>query len=352
MLFDRISLVDAYGALQITEANEGKLAKILFHKTSYYGTKTVIRFDSLLELKTFINTSTSYQVFDPNCECATCDESIWTLLSFNVELPLRRYVSFVNNLRGLFESAEGALLNKLSVDALRAVFTSNIRLELLLNNFECVGYVQNQGKFVTPCDYIEVVKNGFYEEMFVLYKKTKNKFGLTKSSLFVDTCNDGIIETPYKWTTTTTTNAPLYSVETMFSISPTLPYTYASNVPNTPITTSNLTTGEEATHVIDIIGGYPWINVNQLTYTVSGFGVVFPQHGVTLYIGDHSLNVLLISGVITVAYTHFVGTNNLVQMITITDAPAPGPTTTSTTTTSTTTTSTTTTTTEAPIVLW
>lgn len=199
MIFDRISLVDAYAALQVTEANEGKLAQILFNRTAYYGTKTNVRFTSVSSLKTFIETEFAYQAFDPNCECGTCNESIWQLLSFTVQLPTRRFVTFVNNLRGEFESAEGAQLNKASKDHLARVFTKNAQLIRLKKDQSCFGYIENQGKYVSPCDYIELIKTVAHDDVIKLYQSTRNKYGLDRVEVYVDKCNEGIIEKAYNW---------------------------------------------------------------------------------------------------------------------------------------------------------
>lgn len=199
MIFDRISLVDAYAALQVTEANEGKLAQILFNRTAYYGTKTNVRFNSVSNLKSFIETEFAYQAFDPNCECGTCNESIWQLLSFTLQLPDRRFVTFVNNLRGDFESAEGAQLNKTSREHLQRVFKKNAQLTRLKKSATCYGYIENQGKYVSPCDYIDLIKNVAHDDVIKLYQATKGKHGLNRVEVYVDRCNEGIIEKPFEW---------------------------------------------------------------------------------------------------------------------------------------------------------
>lgn len=203
MLFDRISLVEAYDALRVAEANEGIISQILFNKTAYYGTKTVVRFDSVRQLRQHIEQHFAYQQFDPNCECATCNDSIWQLLSFTVQLPDMRYVSFVNNLRGQFESAEGALLNKTTKDRLALVFKKNARLAVVKNNATCFGYIENQGKYVSPCDYITVIKNAYHDELIALYLKTKGIYGLARTEIYVDKCRDVSREKPAVWDTTT-----------------------------------------------------------------------------------------------------------------------------------------------------
>ena len=156
MLFDRITLATAYEALKVAELNEGTLSNILFNKTAYYGTKTQIRFSTIEELRDYINLNFPFQMLYLNCQCGTCDEAMWQLLSFTVKLPTQRYVSFINNIRGEFESAEGEQLNKLSKDKLASVFSQNARLKLLLDTQECKEYIQNQGRYVNPCEYIEV----------------------------------------------------------------------------------------------------------------------------------------------------------------------------------------------------
>ena len=96
MLFDRITLASAYEALKVTELNEGTLSNILFNKTAYYGTKTQIRFKTVAELRQYINLNFPFQMLYLNCQCGVCDESMWQLLSFNLQLPNNRYVSFIN----------------------------------------------------------------------------------------------------------------------------------------------------------------------------------------------------------------------------------------------------------------
>ena len=199
MLFDRISLVEAFQALEKTELNEGKISEVLFNKTAYYGTKTQLRFKSVADLRDFINTNYPFQQIYFDCQCGTCNEEIWQLLSFTVELPNRRFISFINNLRGQFESAEGHLLNKTSKDALSAVFTKSTRLKSIHDGYECKEYIQNQGRYTAPCDYIEVEYNSLYLELIKLYNKTKGIKGLETAELFVNDCYENVIETPKKW---------------------------------------------------------------------------------------------------------------------------------------------------------
>ena len=250
MLFDRISLVDAYGALQVAESNEGKITQILFNKTAYYGTKTVKRFESVGHLRDRINSEFSFQIFDPDCECATCDESIWQLISFTIQLPDLRYVSFINNMRGGFESAEGHFLNKTSIDHLKAVFVKNQRLAFLKNKAKCFGYIENQGRYVSPCEYIEIIKNDYHDEVVKLYKATDGKYGLRISSLYVDKCYENLIETAFKWTTTTTIDPCLdFAVDGASGTDSSAyePTTTTTEAPTTSTTTEEPTTTEAPT---------------------------------------------------------------------------------------------------------
>ena len=74
MVFDRISLIEAYKVLKTVNENDGPVSKILFNKTAFYGTKTQPRFDSVAELRTFIETNYAYNWHNEDCECATGDE--------------------------------------------------------------------------------------------------------------------------------------------------------------------------------------------------------------------------------------------------------------------------------------
>ena len=223
MLIDRISLANAFGALQKTELNEGKISQILFNKSAKYGTKTQRRFESIDALRDFINNEFPFQLLYINCQCGTCNESVWQLLGFTVELPNRRFISFINNIRGQFESAEGYLLNKTSKDALSTVFLQQSRLNIVKNNYECSEYIQNQGRYVTPCEYIDVEYNNYYLELIELYNKTKRLPGLTKEELFVNDCYENQIIPKAKWdlgglsypTTTTTTVRPTTTTTTI-----------------------------------------------------------------------------------------------------------------------------------------
>lgn len=175
MIFDRISLVRAYAALKIVDLADGKVGDILFNRSAYYGTKTTFKFKDLKDLATYINDNYPYQYFNETCACATSEnESIWTLLSFTVNIEGQRYVTFVNNLRGEFESAQGELINIKSKQALTKVFKVNQDLRNMKDNYSCFAYIQNQIDYVGPCGYIEVITNLAYDNLLKTYYKTKN----------------------------------------------------------------------------------------------------------------------------------------------------------------------------------
>lgn len=173
MIFDRISLAAAYGALKIVELNDGPVKDIIFNKTAWYGTKTVIRFKTLAELRDFINENYPFYYYAKDCQCATGpNEAIWTLLSFNLKLNTgQRYATFVNNLRGGFESAQEAQFNKTSVDALARVFRTQTDLLRLKENYSCFAYILNQNRYIDECEYIELITNKAYDDLMYLYSK-------------------------------------------------------------------------------------------------------------------------------------------------------------------------------------
>lgn len=212
MVFDRISLVKAYGALKIVELNDGAVKDILFNKTSYYGTKTIDRFDRLSDLAAFINENYPYQYFDPSCQCAVTElDAIWMPLSFNLTLPTDRYATFVNNMRGDFESAQGSRLNKISVDACQGIFKTAAELQRLKQDYSCFAYMINQNQYVNDCEYVELIVNGAYTALVTQYYPLSRHADLQTQQLLVnpeplDSANESA---PIPELIITTTLAPL-----------------------------------------------------------------------------------------------------------------------------------------------
>lgn len=181
MIFDRISLVAAYVALKYVNDNDGRVTDILFNTNGYYGTKTTPRFKTLASLKSHIDSEFPYYHIDTDCDCGTGQDSILRLLSFSiitkndVTQKEHKHAIFVNNMRKGVETAKEPQLNRLSVKKIAEVFASNLRLEFLKDNYICESYVQLQGHYVNPCDYITIVSNAFYSELITNhYYKTQN----------------------------------------------------------------------------------------------------------------------------------------------------------------------------------
>lgn len=219
MIFDRISLVKSYAGLKVVELNDGKVKDILFNKTAYYGTKTVRRFNTLKDLGDFVDKNYPYQYFDPDCQCAvTGKEAIWTPLSFNLTLPNDRYATFVNNMRGSFESAQGDKLNKLSVDACTDIFKNASDLERLKVQYSCFEYVVNQQQYVAPCEYVELIVNDAYTQLVKKYYPLSKNTDLTAFELLVSQDPVDVLPDPVipdlVITTTTTTVAPTTTTTT------------------------------------------------------------------------------------------------------------------------------------------
>ena len=215
MVFDRISLVRSYAALKIVELNDGAVKDILFNKTAYYGTKTILRFKTLADLAAFINENYPYQYFDPNCQCAvTSKDAIWTPLSFNLTLPKGRYASFVNNLRGDFESAQEKRLNSMSVRACQSIFKTNSELVRLKGEYSCFGYVVNQQQYVSPCEYVELITNAAYRRLVEVLYPTAQHPDLPAFQLLDNVTEETIASVPIPEliVTTTTTVAPCNAI--------------------------------------------------------------------------------------------------------------------------------------------
>lgn len=204
MVFDRITLINAYNTLKLSQDNDGDVRNILFNKTSKYGTKTVPRFKNLKDLKDFINNKYPYW---NTCGCATKNENIWTLLAFevysrpedldkdiikennkrrNIKVqPASKHATFVNNMRQGYESQKVRFQNSLSIKKTNATFSKDIDLLHLFNNYFCFPYIENQEQYVDPCEYVEIIKNDSYIALINnYYKLTRTREFPTQIFLF------------------------------------------------------------------------------------------------------------------------------------------------------------------------
>jgi hypothetical protein len=178
MVFDRISLIAIYDVLKTINENDGRVTGILMNRSSRYGTKTAQRIESVQELHDFIEANYPYVVWNEECECPTCNEGIYHLLAFSVYLKDQRHAIFVNNLRSSFESAKENQLNGLSVKKCANLFRIDSILQTLKDTYVCFPYITQQGVYVNPCEYIEVVRNEAY------YKLIDQHYRLTKRPEF------------------------------------------------------------------------------------------------------------------------------------------------------------------------
>jgi len=206
MVFDRITLIDAYNTLKLSQDNDGHVTNILFNKTTKFGSKTVPRFRDLKHLRDFINETYPY-VLSNECSCATKNEAIWTVLAFEVHSrpedldrdlidennkrrdlrvqPASKHATFVNNIRRDYESQKERFQNSLDVKKTNDMFGKNIDLNRLFNDYACFPYIENQGQYVDPCEYVEIIRNESYT--FIIenyYKLTRTKEFPTQIVLF------------------------------------------------------------------------------------------------------------------------------------------------------------------------
>lgn len=176
MVLDRISLIAIYDVLKTINENDGIVSNIFMNRSSIYGTKTAPKFSSVQDLKTFIEANYPYVTWNPECECATCNEGVFTLLSFTVQLKGQRDAIFVNNLRKKFESAKTSHLNGLSVKQSDELFRMNDALHDLRRNYVCFPYINTLigMTYTNPCEYIEIIRNDYYATLIdFYYKRTK-----------------------------------------------------------------------------------------------------------------------------------------------------------------------------------
>lgn len=154
----------------------------------------------------------------------TGNDAIWTPLSFNLTLSNNRYATFVNNLRGDFESAQENKLNSTSVKACKSIFANNAELKSLKGSYSCFEYVINQNQYVAPCEYVELITNEAYRRLVgELYPLSKNRDLVTYAILDVEDPADVLpqVEIPELIiTTTTTTAAPTTTTTTLVPLAP------------------------------------------------------------------------------------------------------------------------------------
>ena len=178
MVFDRISLIAIYDVLKIANENDGLVSNIIMNRTSLYGTKTAPKMNSIAELKSFIEENYPYVTWNPECECVTCNEGIYTLLGFTVNLKDQKHSIFVNNLRKSFESAKNSQLNDLTIKSCDTLFKSGSILEDLKSGYVCFPYINtlNTMSYMDPCEYVEIIKNDKYATLInSYYKLTKRR---------------------------------------------------------------------------------------------------------------------------------------------------------------------------------
>jgi|TARA_B110000914_G_scaffold154192_1_gene135334 hypothetical protein len=288
-----------------------------------------MRFASLIELANYIQENHAFQIFDPACVCGTCDESIWKLLSFSVELPNRRFVTYINNLRGAFESGDGARMNKKTIDVVAKDFAADRRLGTVKENFDCHGYIQNQGRYVTPCGYVKVITNSYYDELIKEYLTTKNLYGLSRAEMFVDKCHEGEIVDKYIWATTTvatTTELPTTTIETFKAETTYLNQAMATSVIGNGFQEDfNILNLGNKTHSVTIRkNASNFQSVKQLTYSISGNegsgingAVIIAADGSTQAVGNADINIFLLNGEIVLAITHNIAQSDSTVTLTV-----------------------------------
>jgi hypothetical protein len=177
MIFDRISLVNAYRALNYVDSNEGRVSDILFNKDSSYGTKTIPRFKDLKALKLYIDTNVPYLYTDSKRADVIDRRTMYNLLTFNVYLKdintqvESDHAIFVNNIRNSIESVKQSELNNTSSNELQKVFTENLRLKFLKENAKYDSYITSSMDYLEPVGYISIIPNGFYTELINKYYK-------------------------------------------------------------------------------------------------------------------------------------------------------------------------------------
>jgi len=206
MVFDRITLINIYDTLKLSQDNDGHVSNILLNRSSKYGTKTMPRFRDLEHLKEFINEKYPY-IISNECGCLTKNEGIWNTLAFEVYSkpvdlksdlveennkrrdiklqPASKHATFVNNMRREQESQKKEFQNKIGVRKTDQAFKENTLLSKLFKGFVCLPYIEDAGNYINPCDYVETVKNDSYDTIISeYYKPTRRKDFPTQTFLF------------------------------------------------------------------------------------------------------------------------------------------------------------------------
>jgi len=155
MVFERIMLIDIYDTLKDIETNENTVSSILINRTTSKGTKTLQRFDTISNLKTYIDANYPYRkLVNPESECFTCHESLVSLLNFSIRH--NEDVIFVNNVRSELQSAKDSFLNKTTRDALNTLFKKYNQMKTIYTKYICneVPYETNK--------YYDTLINNYY----------------------------------------------------------------------------------------------------------------------------------------------------------------------------------------------
>jgi len=181
MVFDRISLIKIYDTLKIVEDNDSPVSNILLNRTSEYGTKTVPRFRTLADLKVFIEDNYPFQFLDPDCDCGTDNEGLYSILAFTVYFEEKKHALFVNNMRAEFESQKTKELNNISVKKVDELFKVDNILKQLKASYVCFPYIQNPSGYTNPCEYIEIIKNIQYETLINTYYRATKRLDFPKT---------------------------------------------------------------------------------------------------------------------------------------------------------------------------
>lgn len=206
MVFDRITLINAYDVLKLIQNNDGNVKNILLNRSSKYGTKTVPRFSDLEHLREFINEKYPYVVSN-SCSCPTKNEGMWNILAFEVYTrpedlekdlidennklrdlkiqPTSKHATFVNNMRKSYESQKASHQNAMGIARTDQSFKDDNELRHLFETYVCFPYIEGQGNYIDPCLYIEIIKNESYNKIIDnYYKLTRRRDFPTQTVLF------------------------------------------------------------------------------------------------------------------------------------------------------------------------